>query len=130
MKILYRYTQAYLHNNVIISSSYLSVEKLALPHATVTAAAAAAATLSSSTSGCFSRAPPGYTPALGPDLAHAFSLISRLRLQDNVLHKHKSFPFFVRAPPTSSRPPPLTPRRESHTATPRYVLRSNITRVI
>lgn len=33
----------------------------------------------------------------GPDLAHAFSLISRLRLQDNVLHEHKSFPFFVRA---------------------------------
>lgn len=59
----------------------------------------------------------------GPDLAHAFSLISRLRLQDNVLHEHKSFPFFVRAflctTPANHRPHrPLC--REAFTPLPIY----------
>lgn len=61
---------------------------------------------------------PGETPGLyRPDLAHAFSLISRLRLQDNVLHKHKSFPFFAREAPIP---------RVAPTPTGRYMPRSKI----
>lgn len=66
------------------------------------------------------RQPPGLH---GPDLAHAFSLISRLRLQDNVLHKHKSFPLFVHDfhphlfRPTALRITYPTGRRGAHTYT-------------